>query len=176
MNTKREGRSLLEPLWMNFWKQLHPCRTWQTSKSTAGASKFANYRCVSDFSLAIIKSYNNIGDINLDIPTDTCSTVTDWVEPVLTLQHASTSVWWCVGHILLRGILSRSVVCKHCQFLKCNSTAILGCRKILRTWVFISDQKHNVFPLFLTWKYKNKNVQAATHETFIQFKEINIHY
>lgn len=49
-------------------KQLHPCRTWQTSKSTAGASKFANYQCVSDFSLAIIKGYNNIGDINLDIP------------------------------------------------------------------------------------------------------------
>lgn len=48
-------------------KQLHPCRRWQTSKSTTEASAFASYQRVSDFSLAIMKGCDNIGDINLDM-------------------------------------------------------------------------------------------------------------
>ena len=93
--------------------------------------------CVSDFSLAIIRSYNNIGDINLDIPTDTCSTVTDWVGLVLTLQHVSSSVLCCVGHIPLQGISSCSVVCEQWCLSYCQGTAMLGCGKILWTSGFV---------------------------------------
>lgn len=121
------------------------CKAWQTSKSTTGASECANYYCVSDSPWAIIKGYNNIGGINLDIPADTCSTVADWAELVLTLQHASSSCWWCVGHNSLQGISSSSVVCKSSQFLNCNSTPILGCCKITRTrefgWQLFPERK-----------------------------------
>ena len=93
--------------------------------------------CVSDFSLAIIRSYNNIGDINLDIPTDTCSTVTDWVGLVLTLQHVSSSVLCCVGHIPLQGISSCSVVCEQWCLSYCQGTAMFGCGEILWTSGFV---------------------------------------
>lgn len=109
--------------------------------------------CVLDFSLAIIRSYNNIGDINLDIPTDTCSTVTDWAELVLTLQHVSSSVRCCVGHILLQGISSCSVVCEHWCLSYCQGTALLGCSKILWTSGFVSFNY-----LVKLQNYKNKKL------------------
>lgn len=64
-----------------------------------GASEFAKYECVSDFSLAIIKSYNNIRDINLNIPRDPYRTVSANAHFAARLKF---SLMMCGTHLTSR--------------------------------------------------------------------------
>lgn len=122
----------MERLDVNYRKQLHPCRRWQTSKSTTEASAFASYQRVSDFSLAIMKGCDNIGDINLDMhppppPSDTRSAV---AEPGAHFAAARPPVWFdgvcvfaCVWDTArIQAFLSlAALLVEHGQFLNRHS-------------------------------------------------------